>query len=318
MRSSTGGLRKVALGVAVVATAAAALAATAGASPAKKAAAPAYDAKIAALLPDSVKQSKKISFGALWETPPVISADPKNPSKPVGLAVDLTDAVAAVLGITPVYKNTQWPAQIPGLQSGAVDVLWGQISDTKEREQSVADIVAWMQDPMALLLAGGNPKGVKSLQTACGLKIAVPPGSTMEALVKGVSDKYCAGKSAISTVNYPGAKEAIVAIKAGTVDGWTDAGSSIADVVKKDPKNYSMVPVANSLVMEFTSNISGIAVNKKNTGITLALAAALKKIAAPGGAYATIMKKYGLTGATMKAKDIKVNTFTGIPAGKTA
>lgn len=306
------------MGAAVVATAAAALAATASASPQKRTAGPALDAKIAAMLPASVKKSGKISFGALWETPPVISADPKNPNKPVGLAVDLADAVSKVLGVTPVYKNMQWPAQIPGLQSGAVDVLWGQISDTLEREQSVADIVSWMQDPMGLLLAGGNPKGVKSLDTACGLKIAVPPGSTMEVLVKGVSDKYCAGKSAITTVNYPGAKEAIVAIKAGSVDGWTDAGSSIADVVKKQPKDYSMVSVSNKLVMEFTSNISGVAVNKKNAAIATAIAAALKKLAAPGGTYAAIMKKYGVSGAAMKAKDIKVNTFTGLPAGKTA
>ena len=279
---------------------------------------PTFDPKIAALLPAGIEKSKHISFGALWETPPVIALDPKDPNRPVGLAVDLINAVSRVLGVTPVYRNMQWPAQIPGLESGAIDVLWGQISDTKDRERSIADIIPWMQEPLAILVAKGNPKGIKDMSSVCGLKIAVPTGSTQEALVQGSSGRYCSGNSAASTVDYPGAQEAVVALKAGTVDGWIDSASAIEDIVKSSPNDFQMVTIPNAQVTAFTSNVSGIAVSKRNPQLTRALAAALKEIAAPGGAYATIMKTWGASGAALRASAIRVNPFTRLPAGKKA
>lgn len=279
--------------------------------------APGFDQKLFNLLPARIKKSKKVSFGALWETPPIIGVDPKKPNVPVGLAVDLVAAVGKVLGITPVWKNLQWPAQLPGLQSGNVDVLWGQVSDTREREQSIADMVSWMQNPWAILLAGGNPKGVTSLSNACGLKIAVPNGSQQEAVVAGNNAKYCSSKP-MTTIGYPGAQEAVVAIKAGGADAWLDSAPSIGSIVKAAPSDFTSVPLPNAQLLPYGSNISGVAISKRQAGLTRAIAGALKKIAVDGGAYQAAMKKWGTSGGTMPAKHIKINIFTGLPAGKTA
>ncbi|MFN8224982.1 MAG: transporter substrate-binding domain-containing protein [Gaiellales bacterium] len=278
--------------------------------------APKFDPKIAALLPARIKKSKKVTYGALWETPPIISIDPKNPKLPIGAAVDLGKAVSTVLGVKPVFKNMQWPAQLPGLQAGTVDVLWGQVTDTAEREQSIADLISWRQDPLSMLVAAGNPKGVTSLANACGLKIAVPTGSTQELIVKGNSDTACASNP-IEAVAYPGAKEAVVAVKAGTVDGWIDGSPSIADIVKQAPSDFSLVAIPNAQVTPYASNIAGIAIGKKQPGLTRAITAALKKIAVPNGAYPAIMKKWGMASGSLKPKAIKINGFTGTPAGKT-
>jgi len=153
----------------------------------KPAGSQAFDQKLFDLLPEDIQQSKVISFGALWETPPYISVDPKDTKTPIGVTPDLAAAVSEVLGVTPKWQNMQWPAQLPGLQAGNVDALWGQVSDTAEREQSVADIVAWSQSPLALLVASGNPEDIGKLGDACGLKVAVPIGSQQSQAVAGVS-----------------------------------------------------------------------------------------------------------------------------------
>jgi polar amino acid transport system substrate-binding protein len=286
-------------------------------APGTAAASPKFDQKLFNLLPARIKKSKKVTFGALWETPPIIGVDPKKPSVPVGLAPDLVAAVGKVLGITPVWKNLQWPAQLPGLQSGNVDVLWGQVSDTKEREQSIADMVSWMQQPWAMLLPAGNPNGVTSLSNACGLKIAVPNGSVQDAIIAGNNAKYC-GSKPMTTIGYPGAQEAVVAIKAGGADAWLDASSSIAAIVKAAPTTFTSIPLPNAQVVTYASNISGVAISKRQPGLTRAIAGALKKIAATGGAYQAAMKKWGIADGAMKSSTIKINIFTGLPAGKTA
>jgi polar amino acid transport system substrate-binding protein len=278
---------------------------------------PQFDQRLFNLLPAKIKKSKKVSFGALWETPPIIGVDPKKPGVPVGLAPDLVAAVGKVLGIKPVWRNLQWPAQLPGLQSGNVDVLWGQVSDTKEREQSIADMVSWMQQPWAMLLPAGNPKGVTSFSGACGLKIAVPNGSVQDAIVAGNNAKYCASNP-MTTIGYPGAQEAVVAIKAGGADAWFDSSSSIAAIVKAAPTSFTSIPLPNAQIVSYASNISAVAISKQQPGLTRAIAGALKKIAADGGVYQAAMKKWGTADGTMKAKTIKINTFTGLAAGKTA
>ena len=279
--------------------------------------APKFDKKLFNLLPANIKKSKKVTFGALWETPPIIGVDPKKPNVPVGLAVDLVAAVGKVLGIKPVWKNLQWPAQLPGLQSGNVDVLWGQVSDTKLREQSIADMVSWQQNPWAILLPAGNPKGVKSLSDACGLKIAVPNGSRQDLIVAGNNAKFCKNKP-MTTIGYPGTQEAVVAIKAGGADAWLDSAPSIEAIVKAAPSDFTSVPLPNPQLLPYGSNISGVAISKRQPQLTKAIFRALKKIAADGGAYQAAMKKWGTSSGAMPAKHIKINIFTGLRAGTTA
>lgn len=305
--------RRIVVGVVCAAVVAAAWVGAAGARPVTHRA-KGVNPKLAALLPAAIKKSHTVSFGALWETPPIIGVDPKNTRKPVGAAVDLAAAVSKLLGVKPVWKNLQWPAQLPGLQSGNVDVLWGQVSDSAQREQSVADLIAWMQTPIAMLVPAGNPKRLTTFANACGLKIAVPTGSQQQAVVDGNSAKYCAGKSPIQAVGYPGAQGAIVALKAGTVDGWMDAKNAIAAIVKADRADYSMITPPAAQVDPYMSTIGGVAVGKQLPGLTKAIAGALKQLAQKG-TYQKIMKKWGSASAIMAPSKIKINTYTGIKPG---
>ncbi|GAA5058737.1 ABC transporter substrate-binding protein [Thermocatellispora tengchongensis] len=287
--------------------------ATQAVSPAAAPAA-AFDQALHDLLPDRIKQSKQIVFGALWETPPIIGIETGDTSKPVGITPDLAVAMGEVLGVTPVWKNLQWPAQLPGLQSGNVDALFGQVSDGKEREQ-VIDLVQFYRSPMALLVKSGNPRGVKSMSDTCGMKIGVPTGSQQEAVVKGNSEKFCTGqgKPAIVPVGYPGAQGAIVAIKGGTVDAWMDASASTRVIAKES--GFESVTLPDEQVDAYMERGVAIAVSKAQPGLTNALAGALGKLAR-SGAYQKVMDKWESGDAALPAEDIKVNAYTGLPAGQ--
>jgi ABC-type amino acid transport substrate-binding protein len=277
----------------------------------------AFDQKLFDQLPKDIQESKTISFGALWETPPYISVDPKDTKTPIGITPDLAAGVSEILGVTPKWQNMQWPAQLPGLQAGNVDVLWGQVSDTAEREQSVADIIAWSQSPLALLVASGNPKDIGKLGDACGLKVSVPIGSQQSQAVEGVSKTACTdqGKPAIKAVEYPGAQQAIVALKAGSVDAWFDSRSPVQEAADKG--GFDVVTLENAEIEKYMQTINGVAIAKDQPGVTQAIAGALQKLA-KSGEYQDILDKWKCGDNALQVEDIKINGYTGIKAGEQA
>ncbi|MEZ5294934.1 MAG: transporter substrate-binding domain-containing protein [Ilumatobacteraceae bacterium] len=100
-----------------------------------------------------------LSFGALWETPPIIGVDTEDTTVPVGAAPDLAAALAPILGVEVEWQNMQWPAQLPGVQSGVVDALFGQVSVTEERELSIVDLIPFTKTTFSLLLPEGTGRG---------------------------------------------------------------------------------------------------------------------------------------------------------------
>lgn len=280
-----------------------------GADPAASA-----DPALFALLPADIQESKVISFGALWETPPIIGIDPSDTTVPVGIAPEVADEIAAVLGVRAQWQNLQWPAQLPGVQSGNVDVLFGQVSITAEREQSVVDLIPFWQGTMSLLVHAG----ITSLADACGKSVGAPVGSIQSEVIKSASDRYCVaeGEPAIALSEYQGASAAISAIQAGTIDAWLDdAASQVSTVAANDA--FAIVDLPAEQLDGFDSGMLGLAVGKSQPGLTEALAGALKALI-DSGACGEILDAYGLSGNALTVDEIVVNPMTGTPVGESA
>jgi polar amino acid transport system substrate-binding protein len=276
------------------------------------------DPALVKLLPASIKKAGVISFGALWETPPGISVDPSNTKVPIGITPDLAAAMAPLLGVTAKWENMQWPAQLPGLQSGNIDVLFGQVSDSVEREQSVVDLIPYSKSTQSMLVPIDNPKSIDSLASTCGMTIGAPTGSTMTAELEAAS-KICttAGNAAIKTASYPGASAAISALRAGNIDGWLDSTSTQKAVVANAPTVFDQVVIPDSETIAFDSGYGGIAISKSNPGLSKAIAGALKELI-DNGEYAKIMKKWKSEDISVPAGDVVVNLLTKTPAGEKA
>jgi len=264
-------------------------------------------------LPDDVKASGELTLGALWETPPIIGVDASDTSTPVGVAPDLATAIGQVLGVDVAWQNMQWPAQLPGVQSGAVDGLMGQVTDTAEREKSVVDLVPFYKTTESLLLPAADPDGIRSLKDMCGLKVGVPVGSVQSAEVSAVSDAHCAGK-AIQLAEYQGATAAISAVRAGTVDAWLDTTTSQEQAVKASSGAFTTALLPED---ESPASFTAIAVAKSDPGLASALAGALKKVIA-GGGYTGVLAAHDVTSAAITADEVVVNPLTGTAAGASA
>ena len=276
-------------------------------------------AALRAELPDAIKSSGVLHLGALWETPPGIAADPTNPKRPKGSVPDMADAVAEILGVKVEWQNMQWPAQLPGVQSGNVDALWGQISITPQREASVVDLVPYGHDKMALAIPAGNPKNIKSFADACGLKIAVPNGSEQSQAVKANSKKLCedAGKPAIQETPFTGAQQAVVALKADGVDAWMDSGTAIDNIVSSDPSSFARLDLPDDQLDPYVHNMNGIAVGKANPGLSKALAGAMQ-ILISDGKYQQILEKWKISSVAITADQVQINPYTHTQPGQTA
>lgn len=271
------------------------------------------DDELHELLPESIKDSGVISFGALWETPPMIGVDPADPNTPVGFAPDLAGELGNLLGVDVEWQNLQWPAQLPGVQSGSVDVLFGQVSITEERETSIVDLITFQSEPYAVLFRTEDEGQFSSLAELCGWAVAVPVGSTQAAYIGAASERCVEeGEDAIAMTEYQGATAAIQAMRAGTVDAWMNSESSQIAVVDSNPDVFDLFTVSEE---EIPPSRSGIAVGKSQPELTLALTEALG-VAMDNGTYQELMDEWGMTGAITR-DELAVNPITGTPAGET-
>jgi len=273
----------------------------------------AQDTALHDLLPADVKSSGKLTLGALWETPPMIGVDPGDTSTPVGVAPDLAAALGQVLGVDVAWQNMQWPAQLPGVQSGAVDALMGQVTDTAERETSVVDLVPFYRSTESLLLTKENPAGVKSLKDMCGMTVGVPVGSIQSKEVTAVSDASCVGKP-IELAEYQGATAAISAVRAGTVDAWLDTTTTQLQAVKASSGAFVTAELPAD---ESPANFTAIAVAKADPGLSNALAGALK-VLIQDGSYGKVLEANDVAAAAIAAGDVVVNPITRTVAGAKA
>ena len=111
---------------------------------------------IANTVPEAIKSSGKLIVGVNIPYPPNEFKDPSG--KIVGFDVDLMNAIAATLGLTPEYRESDFAKIIPSIQGGTYNVGMSSFTDTKEREESV-DFVTyfnagtlWAQRPGAPIL----------------------------------------------------------------------------------------------------------------------------------------------------------------------
>jgi len=265
------------------------------------------------LLPESIQDSGVVSFGALWETPPVIGVDVADPTTPVGIAPDLVALMAPILGVEVEWTNLQWPAQLPGVQAGTVDALFGQVTVTAEREQSIVDLVPFQKTQEGLLLPADNPEGIEKIADMCGMTIAVPVGSNQSAAVKSISDAECAADP-VEMAEYQGATSAVQALRAGTVDAWFDTVGSLAEIVDADPDVFSSIVLPES---EMPTAFGGIAISKSNPGLSEAMAGALKLLI-EDGSYDAVYGEYGVAPMAITGDEVVINPITGTEPGEVA
>lgn len=255
-----------------------------------------------------------LTFAAIWEDAPRIYFNASDPNTPLGIAPDLVEDLAVILGVEIEWINMQFPAQLPAVQAGTVDVLFPQISVTEERERGVVDLIPWWQASVSILVEKDNPKEFSSLSDTCGGTLGAAAGSTVVTAIEAVSQTACVskGKAAITVQGYPGPGPAITALRAGVIDGWVSDQLSQDAAVEEFPDLLDVVPVTPE---EYPPTLSGFAMSKDRPAITEAVLGAFRKLV-EGGEYAALFAEYDLEKMALPLDQVVANPTTGTPIGE--
>lgn len=154
--------------------------------------------EIAAAVPEDISKTGRLVIGVNVPYAPNEFKDTSG--QIVGFDVDLMNAVAKTLGLSPDYRETGFEAIIPSIRAGDFNVGMSSFTDTKEREGSV-DFVTYFE--AGTLWAQKAGAGVDP-NNACGLRVGVQYATIQETEEIPAKSQACteAGNAAIEAVVY--------------------------------------------------------------------------------------------------------------------
>lgn len=239
-------------------------------------------------LPEAVKTAGKMISVNNGSFPPyeIVEGDHMT-----GASADLTDALEKLLGVEIEHETVGGlPALLTGVNSGRYQFAFGPIGDFKSREEA-NDFVDWVQEFVVFAVKTGNPKGIVSLDTACGTRISVMAGGSAERVIKAQSDKCVAdGKDAVTVQSYTDQPSSVLAVRSNRADAFFSSQAPLTYFVAQANGQLELTGVGEK--NGFDSLYQG-AVVPKGSELGPVLLDAVKELQA-NGTYAVIMKKWGL------------------------
>lgn len=252
------------------------------------------NADLRAKLPEALRTSGKMISVNNGSFPPyeIVTG-----TKLTGASADLTDAIGEVLGVKIEHESVSGlPAILAGINSGRYQFAFGPIGDFKSREES-NDFVDWVQEFVVFAVQKGNPKGITSLDTACGQRIAVMAGGSAEKVIQVQAEKCKTdGKSAIEVQSFTDQPSSILAVRSKRSDAFFSSQA---------PLTYFVSQANGQLVLTGVGQKNGFedlyqgAVVPKGSPLGPVLKDAVKLLM-DNGTYAAIMKKWGLENNMIK------------------
>ncbi|KXO91391.1 ABC transporter substrate-binding protein [Tsukamurella pseudospumae] len=247
---------------------------------------------IAALVPADIRGSGQLAIGVNVPYQPNEFKDPSG--KIIGYDVDLMDAVAKVLGLTPVYKEADFDKIIPAIQQGTYNVGMSSFTDSKEREKQVDFVTYYNAGIQWAQPAGGSIDP----NNACGKRVAVQSTTVEDTDEVPAKSKACtdAGKPAIEKVKFDSQDEAVNALVLGKVDAMSADSPVTAYAIKRSSgKLVAAGPV-------FDSAPYGYPV-KKGSPLAPALQKAVQYLI-DNGQYRTIASNWGVDSGSVATSAI--------------
>lgn len=178
----------------------------------------AKDDAIANTVPEAIKSTGKLIVGV--NLPYAPNEFKNSDGKIVGFDVDLMNAIAGTLGLTPEYREeTDFSRIIPAIQGGTYNVGMSSFTDSREREQQV-DFVTYFSAGSLWAQRAGDQIDPND---ACGKKVAVESTTVQETVELPTKIKACtdAGKPPINVLKFDNQDQAANAVAVGQADAMS-------------------------------------------------------------------------------------------------
>ena len=220
-------------------------------------------------------------------------------NNPVGLDIDLANAMGEALGVEVVFENAGFASLLPSLDAERYDAIMSAMTVNEERS-AVVDFVEYFLAGFGIVVQAGNPEAIEDVEDLCGKTVAVQSATVQVEYLRGTDaepggqDQACkdAGLEGITVLEFETDPEAVQALIAGQAD---------AEMADYPVAQYSAEQTEGDLVV--VSNVDpapyGIAVRKTSTALKDVLQEALDQII-EDGTYAAILDEWGLSDGTIE------------------
>lgn len=256
------------------------------------------DEALRARLPEDIRKAGKMIAVNNGSFPPyeIVTG-----TELTGATKDISDAIGQILGIEIGHASVAgFPALLSGVNSGRYQFAMGPVGDYPDRHKS-NDFVDWAREYVVFAVEKGNPKGIVSLETTCGTRIAVMSGGSAEKVIKEHSQTCVKnGKPAVEVQSYTDQPTSILSVRSKRADAFFSSQAPLTYFVKQSNGQLELAGIG--LSNGFKDIYQGAVVPKGSP-----LAGVLKDafdILIKNGTYEKLMRKWGLENNMIKAAGI--------------
>jgi polar amino acid transport system substrate-binding protein len=196
-----------------------------------------------------------------------------------GFDVDLINAITAKMGVKAELKPSEWQALLGGLEKGDTDVIFSAMSKKEAAEGNVEFSDTYYELPDVIIVAKGNPKGIKAKADLKDKVVGVQLGSGSEQ----IADKLKTEVGFKEVKKFKLTQDAMNDLKAGRIDAVLAGQAFAVEQSKVDP---SFELVGDPLE---TAELVGI-FKKGSSSLTEAFNKALAEVKADGTYDALVVK----------------------------
>ena len=256
------------------------------------------DDALAAALPDKYKQSGNLIVATDATYPPNEFLQ-EGSNEPVGMDVDLANALGQLLGLNVTVTPAGFDGILAGINAGRYDISLSSFTDTKEREAAV-NFVTYFKAGTSTMVLAGNPQNINSITDLCGRPVGAENGTTQlkqlnDATVDGSVVKACAdaGKPAPIAQGYPKQTDVNSALISGRIDAYLADTPVVDYAVKLTGDKFEKVG------KDAGTAPYGIAIPKDPAALTPTLQKAMQKLM-DSGDYQKILDNWGTSAGAIK------------------
>ncbi|GAA4139490.1 transporter substrate-binding domain-containing protein [Leifsonia shinshuensis] len=263
-------------------------------------------AKIADELPAAVKSSGKlvIGVGALPAGFPPLAFTGDDQKTLTGSEPDLGRLVAAVLGLKPEVKNATWDNLFVGIDTGATDVGFSNITDTEQRKEKY-DFASYRKDELAFTVLKKNTWEFNGdYENLAGKTIAVSSGTNQEKILLEWKTKLEGEGKTLNVKYYPDTNSTILALNSGKIDAsfGPNPGAAYQNTQSASSANPTRTAGTYSGAGASLQGLIAATV-KKGSGLDKPIADAINYLI-DNGQYAKWLKAYNLTNEGLPKSEI--------------
>jgi polar amino acid transport system substrate-binding protein len=259
-------------------------------------------------LPPDIRKTREIRVGSDISYAPVEFYDALAPDildRPTGepdpgvqgIDPDLAAELGRRLGVRLTFVNQKFDSLIDSLRNGGIDAIISGMSATPERAQQVS-FIEYFRAGTSILVAKGNPKGIRTMADLCGKTVTVQSATTQDDLSKASAGK-CPPGQPMRVRQFDSGSQSLLEVKYGHADAsLTDFPVAAYNAKVSDSgRDFEVVG------QQIEPGPFGIGVNKADAPLREALRTALRQVIADG-TYDRILARWNVSDGALKTTEV--------------